>query len=137
MLLAIGTAHLISQPAAPHLRGPAPERAWRRVGHLRGFGDGEDAGQELLGIGAALAGIALVPLLAVGVAATLGMGTGSVDNDGIGVPLSRDEVQAMMMSTRSAGGDAGRGVDGPFTFEEAAEEQALVDVLSGGIKRAR
>ena len=54
--------------------------------------------------GAALIGAAaLVPLLAFGVATTLGMGIGSIDNDGMGTPLSREEVRAL---TSRSGADA-------------------------------
>ena len=95
----------------------------------------------------ALAGAAaLVPLLAVGVAATLGMGVGSVDNDGLGVPLTSAEVrdlarrQAAAERAAAAGepqGGALREEGTVSSLEEAAEEQALVDVLRGGVRRAR
>ena len=69
------------------------------------------------------------------VATTLGMGIGSIDNDGMGTPLSREEVRAL---TSRSGADASSSEDDrPRTYEEAAEEQALVDILQGGIRRAR
>ena len=97
-----------------------------------------EGGGEIRGsIGASAFGFAalLVPLLAISVASTLGMGMGSVDNDGLGTPLTSDEVRAMMtdkMEVVKPGDD-----DRLRTYEEAAEEQALVDVLQGGIRRAK
>ena len=75
----------------------------------------------------------------LGVATTLGMGMGSPDNDGVGSPLSSQEVRATLQREREARKDGNEvdEVDRPLTFEEAAEEQALVDVLRGGIIRAK
>ena len=88
-----------------------------------------------VGVTALIGAAALVPLLAFGVATTLGMGIGSIDNDGMGTPLSREEVRAL---TSRSGADASSSEDDrPRTYEEAAEEQALVDILQGGIRRAR
>ena len=86
------------------------------------------AGGVLVLAGGALLGVALI---AFGVASTLGMGAGSVGNDGIGSPLTTEEVRALT-NTKREGGDGT-----VYSYEEAAEEQALVDVLQGGIIRAR
>ena len=72
----------------------------------------------------------LAPLL---VASTLGMGVGTEDNDGVGSPLTVQEVEAL--SAREA--RTRPGGEQPMTYEEAAEEQALVDILQGGIRRAK
>ena len=94
-----------------------------------------DADKTGVGVTALIGAAALVPLLAFGVATTLGMGIGSIDNDGMGTPLSREEVRAL---TSRSGADASSSEDDrPRTYEEAAEEQALVDILQGGIRRAR
>jgi hypothetical protein len=85
---------------------------------------------------------ALLPLLAFGVASTLGMSPGiDSDNGGIGSPLSREEVKLTLQRQEEA---LKRGLvydedhaERPLSFEEAAEEQALVDVLRGGVNRAR
>ena len=113
--------------------------------------DGEPApisvGKELqidddkagLGVAALVGAAALVPLLALGVATTLGMSMGSPDNDGVGSPLSSQEVRATLQREQEARKDGNEvdQVDRPLTFEEAAEEQALVDVLRGSIIRAK
>lgn len=99
-----------------------------------------DEDRQGLGVAALVGAAALVPLLAFGVATTLGMSAGSMDNGGIGSPLSREEVKMMLQREEEASKRGGADADEaerPLTFEEAAEEQALVDILRGGINRAR
>ena len=99
--------------------------------------DGDERGA---GVIALVASAALIPLLAVGVATSLGMGFGTADNDGIGSPLTTEEVRALSraQAERDSGARQGEGDEGRVaSLEEAAEEQALVDILSGGIRRAR
>ena len=101
-----------------------------------------DEDRQGLGIAVIVGTAALLPLLAFGVATTLGMSPGSSDNGGIGSPLSREEVRMMMQrqeeASKRGGGDAeDSSAERPLSFEEAAEEQALVDILRGGINRAR
>ena len=105
------------------------------------------AGKELridddnngLGVVALLGAAALVPLLAFGVASTLGFTDNlgfSDDNEGLGKPLTTEEVRGLV--NRQAQADESRGKEGTvFSVEEAREEQSLVDVLQGGIQRAR
>jgi hypothetical protein len=60
----------------------------------------------------------------------------SADNGGLGVPLSTEEVrqlQARSAASVSPAEEEGR----VLTYEEAAEEDALVRVLMGNTKRAR
>ena len=101
-----------------------------------------DADRSGLGVAALVGAAALVPLLAFGVATTLGMNPGiDSDNGGIGSPLSREEVK-MTLQRQEEASKRGLGNDEDDTerrlsFEEAAEEQALVDILRGGINRAR
>ena len=109
-----------------------------------------------LGVGgvAGLAVLLLPVLLGIIVASALGMGPGSSDNGGLGIPLSTAEVRALAAAegqsvsrivSRSSGGgdsmdtdmDTDESQPRRLTFEEAAEEQALVDVLRGGIIRAK
>ena len=91
------------------------------------------------GVGAvALAGsVLLIPVLAFTVATALGMGAGSPDNGGIGMPLTTQEVRALDKAERAAAQGAWVDTDRPLSYEEAAEEQALVDILRGGIQRAK
>ena len=101
-----------------------------------------DDDARALGASAFLAVAALVPLLAWAVAVSLGMGGGSADNGGLGVPLTREEVRALDRANREGADAAGEGgaarAPGEVgSLEEAAEEQALVDVLRGGVRRAR
>ena len=99
-----------------------------------------DVGQSSFGI-IAIGGAALVvPLLAAGVAYGLGMSYGSADNDGIGSPLTTEEVRSLIRSQAESqeSSSPNSGTEGLVTtIEEAAEEQALVDILQGGIRRAR
>ena len=95
--------------------------------------DDDQNGAGVVALGAAAL---VVPLLAFGVATALGMTGGSMDNDGIGAPLTREEVRAMQQRQSNAA-SADQDDERPLTYEEAAEEQALVDILQGGINRAR
>ena len=80
---------------------------------------------------------AILPILGVCVASILGMGIGSADNGGLGTPLSNLEVKALAQQARGNLRPDDRPDDKPLSYEEAAEEQALVDVLRGGVVRAR
>jgi len=113
-----------SAPPRPPPRAPPPAMC-------EGGGGGRPLAEAALG-GAALL---LPPLLAAGVAVALGMGPGDAGNGGIGAPLTTQEVRAMQGRSASPSDDAA--ADSPLSFEAAAEEQALVDVLRGGVIRAR
>ena len=93
-----------------------------------------DADPARLGSVALIGAAALVPILMVAVATTMGMGVGSADNGGVGTPLSTEEVRKL---TSGSSSQSSASAESPLTYEEAAEEQALVDVLRGGIQRAR
>ena len=104
-----------------------------------------DDDARAIGASAFLAAAALLPLLAWAVAVSLGMGGGSADNGGLGTPLTTDEVRALANRAGSTAGAADADGEGGAarspglvgSLEEAAEEQALVDVLRGGVVRAR
>ena len=111
---------------------PPPPEPQKNIGRELQIDD-DSAG---LGVAALVGAAVLVPVLAFGVATTLGMGVGSADNDGIGSPLTSQEVRALNQAQQRSREDGP--LEGePLTYEEAAEEQALVDILQGGIRRAR
>ena len=111
---------------------PPPPEPQKNIGRELQIDD-DSAG---LGVAALVGAAVLVPVLAFGVATTLGMGVGSADNDGIGSPLTSQEVRALNQAQQRSREDGPREGE-PLTYEEAAEEQALVDILQGGIRRAR
>ena len=98
-----------------------------------------DADQRGLGVIVLGASVAIVPLLAFVVASTLGMGMGSPDNEGLGVPLSTAEARALESKSgvaTSAEEEEARLARG-LTAEEAREEEALVRVLRSEPLRGR
>lgn len=96
-------------------------------------------GSTAADVAAILGVVALLPLLAFGVATTLGMTGGSADNDGLGVPLSLEEVRQLntRQQQQTLNNSDEEDVGSVRSIEEAAEEQALVDILRGGVIRAR
>ena len=89
-----------------------------------------------------LLSVALVTAIAIGLASILGWEIQSTsDNGGIGVPLSSEEVREMQVRSRMASSTSAADGDSssqrPLSYEEAAEEDALVRVLMGATQRAR
>lgn len=79
-----------------------------------------------------------VPLIAFQVASVLGMGAGSIGNDGLGVPLSIEEAGALerRINVQTSAAEEEERVARGLTAEEAREEEALVRILRSEPLRA-
>ena len=112
----ITTLALCSLPPGPPIE-PEP----------RGNDNSSDLGVGVLALSAALVPI----LLAAVVAATLGMGAGSLDNGGLGVPLSVEESRVLgaRAGQQTSPEEEERRLAQGLSIEEAREEEALVRIL--------
>ena len=91
------------------------------------------------GVAVLAASAAVVPVLAFVVAKSLGMGMGSLDNDGLGVPLSVEESSMLKAKAGvvTSVEEEERRIAAGLTPEEAREEEALVKVLRSEPLRGR
>ena len=100
----------------------------------------EDAAAKKQNLGRLLVAGSLVTFLAFILALSSLLGWdlfGSADNNGIGVPLSTEEVRELQRKSRGDNDQTNDDDGRPLTAEEAAEDQAIMRVIMGAPVRAK
>jgi hypothetical protein len=128
------TLHLLQRPAAE----PACPASYRAA--ITTMCDAKRKPDPSEGAGAVTVAVAAASVLglSVGVGSLLGFSTGlSADNDGLGVPLSTEEVRRLVSSDASTDTGKQDSDGGPLSAEDAREDQAILNVIMGMPTRAK